>query len=767
MPILSTRILISLLCCLLAASPLTAQDIQLTGRLLEADSQSPLPYANIQNLTTGNILSTDSTGRFSFMAHANDSIEFSFIGYKSAIIPARRVHSATDIMLTAQATTLNEVEIIGNKSVVREQFLATRAGKQVVKKDILLQLPSLAGEPDIIKVVTLLPGATKGVEGTNDFFIRGGAADQNLVLFDGATAYSTGHLFGFLSVFNPSTIGGATILTGGFPAEYGGRLSSIIDVRSKRISKTDLFVEGGIGLISSRVSAEIPLIENKLAIQVAGRRTYADQVVRLVDLSLPYYFYDANVNIDWQATENSSLRYSFYLGEDVLDFSRVRNEDIEGDAAGTAFRLGNIINTLTLTRSYDHYTSDINLYHSTFNYKINSFFQDNFINVLSDIEEIGLSKKVMYPLDSNLSLHLGVSTIHRIVDPNLINSGGEIAEIIPSGEGAELAATETALFGGVEQTLGKLHTAIGLRLSGALLKNNFYWQPEPRLSLRYAVQPNTAIKASYTRMAQYIHRVSSSSFALPTDIWYPVDDQVKPQTANQWTLGVNTYLPTHRMSIGMELYYKTMNNLVEFEEGTNLVLNNDFRKSLIQGSGSSYGLEWLARKEFGRSKGWISYTLSWTTRTFDQLNEGRTFPARYDRRHNAALVGSYDLNSRWSVSLIWEFISGARFTPTIGYYAVPNAATTGIDLIPIYPERNSVKLADSHRLDLSLILKGRQRPGRKWSGDWHFSVYNAYNRATPVAIDINYNEETGSYSYEQPGLLGLLPSVSYNFKFIK
>ncbi len=208
-----------------------------------------------------------------------------------------------------------------------------------------------------------------------------------------------------------------------------------------------------------------------------------------------------------------------------------------------------------------------------------------------------------------------------------------------------------------------------------------------------------------------------------------------------------------------------MNNLVEFREGTNLVLNPDFRDDLLQGVGQSYGLEALVRKDLGRFRGWLSYTLSWAQRQFDELNDGNVFPARYDRRHNTSLVGNYQLNKRWAFSAVWEFISGARFTPIIGYYGVPNASFTGIDLIPQYTERNAVKLADTHRLDLSIILKGKEKPGKRWTGDWHFSIYNVYNRATPIAIDIIFDEETGGYRYEQPGLLGLLPSVTYNFRF--
>ncbi|WP_350115185.1 hypothetical protein [Fulvivirga sp.] len=402
-----------------------------------------------------------------------------------------------------------------------------------------------------------------------------------------------------------------------------------------------------------------------------------------------------------------------------------------------------------------------------FDYRINSFFQDNFINVISDIQDIGLQQKFEWTNTENRTFNFGFSTIYRSVDPNLINSGGEISELVPESEGTERTATESSLFGEWQFKKNQLQGILGLRVSGAFLENTTYIRPEPRLALRYSLKKDLAIKSSYTRMSQYIHRVSSSSFALPTDVWYPVNSRVKPQSADQFTLGIVKAIPESSSTLSLEGYYKLMNNLVEFSEGTNLILNNDFEDAIIQGDGESYGLEFLARKETGRFKGWVSYTLSWTTRQFDELNRGERFKARYDRRHNASLVGNYQLSKRWSISAVWEFISGARFTPIIGYYGTPNSAGTGVDLIPQFPDRNSVKLADSHRLDISLLFKNRIKPNQRWRGEWQFSLYNVYNRATPIAIDIEYNEAANTYSYEQPGLLGLLPSISYNFTFYK
>lgn len=741
-----------------------AQTEKVSGTLLEKGTDRPMAFTNIQNLQSRAISITDTLGRFSISAEPFDTLAFSFIGYENLNVLAGRISTGDTLRMVATSTVLREVKVEGDRARAIEQFNSIRSGMNSLGKDVVFELPAIAGEPDFVKVITLLPGASKGVEGSNDFFIRGGAADQNLVLFDGATVYNTGHLFGFLSVFNPSVVGEVNMMTGGFPAEYGGRLSSIIDIRSKDIQKDAFFMEGGIGLISSRVSAEVPIVKDKLAVQIAGRRTYADKVVALVGSELPYYFYDVNFNADYQLTPTARLKYGFYMGDDVLNYDGTRGRN--NDPSGTSFVLGNQIQTLTLNKDFGNIYSETGLSFTRFDYTINNYYQDNRLDVDSDIADLRLQQKLTIPISNRDKIHAGASSTLRTVNTSLVNVEGELAEVIPDSEGEQLQVLENAVFGEWEFKRGALEGIVGARVSGAFLPNRTYWQPEPRIALRYALSENLALKASYTRMAQYIHRVSSSSFALPTDVWYPVDDFVRPQTADQWTLGINRFLQSKDIVIGLEAYYKRMQNLVEFREGTSLVLNPEFRDGLLQGDGSSYGVEVLARKDLGRFRGWLSYTASWTQRQFDELNQGFAFAARYDRRHNTSVVGNYQLNDRWTFSAVWEFISGARFTPTIGYYGVPNASATGVDLIPIFPERNSVKLADTHRLDISVIFKGKTKPGKRWRGDWHFSIYNVYNRSTPIAIDISYDETSDTYQYEQPGLIGLLPSITYNFTFL-
>ena len=308
----------------------------------------------------------------------------------------------------------------------------------------------------------------------------------------------------------------------------------------------------------------------------------------------------------------------------------------------------------------------------------------------------------------------------------------------------------------------KWQWSAGIRVSTAWVDNTFYSNPEPRLAIRYTLNETAALKASYSRMAQYLHRVSSAAVAFPTDIWYPVTEQVKPHTADQLTLAYTKKLTEKNIYLSVETYYKSMQRLIGYREGTNLFLNTDFEQQLIQGKGNAYGLELLIKKEAGKLTGWIAYTLSRATRQFDELNNGETFLARYDRRHNGSAVLNYALTKRISLSSVFEFISGSRFTPVIGQYVVPAPNLGGVQLIPVYAPVNSVKLADTHRLDVGVKLFSK--PSKRYKSEWYIGVYNVYNRATPIGINIEPNDD-GSFRYEQPGLFGTIPFISYGISF--
>jgi len=742
-----------------------AQQAALRGKVKSSGGEI-LPLASILVQPDSIIASADSEGRFFIQAQKGwKDVTITYTGFESlhTRINLRSDSTITFVMVTKVAE-LKEVTINANRYSSEDIVQSTRTGTTTLTQSDINGIPVLGGEADLIKTLQLLPGTVRGVEGSSDLFVRGGAADQNLVLLDGAPIYNNSHLFGFLSVFNPSILDNVEAINGGFPAEYGGRLSSILNISTNADLADKTKVSGDIGLIASRLYVEQPLVKNKATFWIAGRRTYIDHVLKAVGEELPYFFYDINAKLILQPSSRNKLEFSFYDGEDILDIFRDRNND--GNGFLTSYVSGNSSQSFRWAHSFPSgWKNSLALTRSAYQYNISNRFEENSLAALSDIEDY--SAKILFRKESagkNSSLQFGADWTRHAISPNIINTTGTIAELLESSASRGKLAHELALH--VQQefelTPGLLVNA-GLRGSAGLVNDKEYFVPEPRLSLRFAVTKDEAVKLSYSRMAQYMHRISNSAVTTPTDVWYTVTDEIAPQTSHQVAAAWQRFMPRHKIFFSAETYYKTMRNLIGYEEGTNLFFNTDFESRLIQGSGRAYGLELLARKEAGRFTGWISYTLSWSRRHVADINNGRWFPSRYDRRHNGAIVTQYALGKRWAASLVWEFISGARFTPVVGQYLILAPTLTGMDLIPLYSEINEVKLADSHRLDAG--IKFMSKPGRKFQWQWFAGVYNVYNRASPVGMIIEQSEEDGSLRYLQPGLFGLLPFISYGFKF--
>lgn len=742
----------------------SAQTHILQGFVLDSVGLS-LSQAHIQTSIKKSAV-TDSAGSFLIQVPKGKfQITISYTGYKKF---SQSLSIARDTIiyffLQTKNEELNEIIVTADRTLQSDQFETTRMSTNTLSGKEISSIPVLGGEADLIKTIQLLPGVTKGADGTTDLFVRGGAADQNLVMLDGAPVYNTGHLFGFLSVFNPDMLDKVESINGAFPSEYGGRLSSILDVSSKSTMPNRTKLKGNIGLLASRLMIEQPIVKDKLAIWVAGRRTYVDQVIRLTGEELPYFFYDLNAKVIYKPNARDRMEFTIYEGNDVLDFSRAPRATLRNRNITNSFTLGNSTQTFLWKRNFYNFNTTLSLYRTVFQYNIQSTFTDNALFVNSSIVDVG-GKWIIASdsLKKKISVKGGVEMVQHQVAPNRITTTGEISDILKSGATTPQTALETSGFFHVDGSLTpRLRFNAGARVSSAYVDNTFYVNPEPRVAFRYAIDSLTAIKASYSRMAQYLHRVSSAAVAFPTDIWYPVTSRVKPQTADQIALGVQRTFPKQNVYVSVEGYYKWMHDLIGYKEGASLLLNTNFENQLVQGKGLSYGLEVLIKKESGKLTGWISYTLAKSERQYDEVNNGDWFLARYDRRHNLAVVMNYQLSKRWSVSSVFEFISGSRFTPIIGQYVVPAPSLAGIDLIPVYAPINSVKLADTHRLDVG--VKYRTRPDKKLQGEWFVGVYNVYNRAAPIGIVIRPNGD-GSFRYEQPGLFGLLPFVSYGFKF--
>lgn len=744
-----------------------AQEVRLKGWVTTL-SEQPLPAAHVQVNGSSHVATARDDGGFEIsLLPGPVVIKVTYTGYEAARYSfLLQRDTVLHISLSPAIGQLDEVVVSGSRYRQSDQLQTTRMSAVTLTGSEINSIPVLGGEADLLKTVQLLPGVSKGVEGSTDIFVRGGAADQNLVLLDGAPIYNTGHLFGFLSVFNPDVLSRVESMNGAFPANYGGRLSSILDVYSKSAFADKTEVKGNIGVLASRLMVRQPIVKEKLSVSLAARRTYVDQVVRLIGQQLPYHFYDLNAKIAFHPTSKDELEFSHYSGDDVLNFIPGASTSRRLQNTTSNFTIGNSTQTLRWNRTFSpRWSSSMLFYRSRFHYTIDNTFEDSKLFTSSDIEDLGGKWTVTSDnIFKGLSFTGGLDMVHHRVSPNVITTSGEISGLLESSTTAAQRAWEASAFAQVDgQWRTRWKWSAGLRVSSAWVSNNHYVNPEPRLSVRFALNAETAIKASYSRMAQYLHRVSSAAVAFPTDIWYPVTNNVRPQRADQWSIALQKFLPKHDVFISLEGYYKIMDNLIGYKEGTNLFVNRDFESALIQGAGRSYGVEALIKKEVGRWSGWVSYTLSWSERRFDEINGGDWFYARYDRRHNIAIVTNYRFARRWSVSAVWEFISGSRFTPIIGKYVVPAPTLAGASIIPVYAPMNSVKLADTHRLDLGLKFKP-SRVGKRFQGEWFFGVYNVYNRATPVTIAIVSNGD-GTFRYEQPGVFGFLPFISYGFTF--
>lgn len=764
---------------LMLAICVPAQKVTVSGYLTEDESGEALASGTVSIPSIGVGAFTNEYGFWSLTVPEGDyEIVFKFLGYEAEVQSVSLKENITlNISLKPEGTSLNTVEIIGEHDRAREDVQSTAMGAIKMNMKEISMVPVLGGETDILKVMQLMPGVSGGSEGTTGMFVRGGDADQNLILLDEAIVYNTGHLFGFFSVFNPDALKDMTMIKGAFPSQYGGRLSSVLDLRMKEGNQEKFHVKGGIGLLSSRLNIEGPIIKDRLSFSIAGRRTYIDQVFKVVGVNIPYYFYDLNAKMNLKISDRDRIFFSSYFGDDVLKFSDNVESDPDTDTTSAnsdlldfGFRLGNFTQTLRWNHLFsDKLFANFSLIHTTFKYNISGSFLDNSILITSRIRDLGLKADFDYFLNPKTHIKYGGGIINHGFRPNVVATTGVVSDFLDSKDGKLINNQEMFAYAGMDLEVSprfKINT--GLRLSGSLTTGNtFYPGVEPRVSGRYTVSEFASVKASYSRMYQYMHRVSSSTVSLPTDLWYPVTASVGPQNSDQFALGWHQYLPSVKLEITAEAYYKRLRHLIEYREGASLILNDNFEEELVTGTGDAYGMELLLRKKEGRFTGWIGYTLSWATRDFDELNDGETYFAKYDRRHDLSVVGILELTKRLSFSSVFVLQNGSRFTAQIGQYFQPNASLTGVDVVPIYSDRNEIRMAATHRLDVNLIIKSRpeNKKGepRRFLTEWHLGAYNLYNRAAPYRVNV-VPTQTG-YKYQQPGLFGMIPFVSFNFEY--
>ncbi|MES2779448.1 MAG: TonB-dependent receptor [Bacteroidota bacterium] len=753
--------LLLMICCVITAS---AQEQTVSGVVTDAATGELLIGVSVscEDASKGTI--SNVYGYFSLDIKMPCTLRFMYVGYeeqKIQIIQGTPLPLA--ISLSEKKQTLQEVVVHAKNK--EDEISVSQTGFTHLDLKQIGTVPVLGGEKDIVKVLQLMPGIKRGSDGSTSMLVRGGSGDQNLVLVDEAPVYNASHLLGFFSVFNSDAIKDVTLQKGGFSSNVGGRLSSVLDIKTKDGNMKKMEVNGGIGLLSTRLSVEGPIIKGKLSFIVSARRTYVDQVYKMVGKNLPFYFYDVNGKINWRASDKDQFYLSAYNGKDVLKFGG------DNEAASSKVYDADFSTTLvnaTLSARWNHtYASqkmfqNVTLVHSRFAYELNNRINQNELLVQSYIQDIAIKINEDYYFNNSNHIKFGGELNNRYFRPNVSRVKGNFNESIRPSDGQHLSMREMAVYVMNEQTIThRFATNYGIRYSGALTGRTFYGNAEPRVNLSYKLTSSQTLKASYAHMSQYINLVTGSS-TMPTDLWYPVSSNIKPQTSKQITLGYVKEWEKHHLLFSAETYYKWMNNLVEYKEGTVSLLNNNIEADLIQGSGKAYGVELLLHKKQGRWNGWLGYTLSFSNRQFDSLNGGETFYARYDRRHDLSVVANYEYSSRITFSAVWTFATGSRFTPVIGKYLMPNGSYTDVNALPIYSKRNAVVLSLSHRLDVNMVIKCKSH--KRYSGEWHVGAYNLYNQTQPYRIRIDKNSD-GSMKYNQVGLFGFIPSVAYNFKF--
>jgi hypothetical protein len=731
-----------------------------------------------------------STNQFGFYSLTLTEGEYvlicSYTGYQPR---AAEIKLTSDQQLNFDMTVkaaLEEVVINSKKRDVNVKN--AQMGRFVLPIEQIKSVPAFLGEVDLLKTIQLLPGVRNAGEGSAGIYVRGGGPDQNLILLDDAIVYNTGHLFGFFSIFNSDAIKNVSLIKGGMPAQYGGRLSSVLDVAMKEGNDKKLQVDGGIGVIASRLSIQGPLKKDKASFIISARRTYIDALTKpFVKKSSEfygsgYYFYDLNAKVNYRFSEKDRLYISGYFGRDVFDFvNGKRSLDINipwGNATGT-IRYNHIFNK----RLFGNTTAVFNNYNFTFNAAQNDFT----IKLASGIRDISLKQDFdLYPFTGHKIKFGGAYTYHKFT-PSVV-SGAQDSVVFKPQNAQNKFAHEAALYVQDDWEISdKLKMNVGLRYSwfqqigpfkiyetdndgnrkdstvyskGAPIQT--YGGLEPRFTLRYALNDETSVKGSVTKNFQYIHLVSNAGTTLPTDLWVPSTYKVKPQISWLYAAGVFKNFKDNMYETSVEFYYKDMKNQIEYEEGYTPNSLEDTENSFTFGKGWSYGTELFVNKTRGRLTGWVGYSLSWTWRKFAALNFGEKYPAKYDRRNDLSIVALYELNKRWKLSASFVYGSGNAAILPQRFYFINGLLTQE------YSRINQYRLPSYHRLDFSAINSPKRNEKRKHKIEWVFSIYNVYSRKNPYFI---YFDQTGSLAdgnlqvqAKQVSLFPIIPAVTLNFK---
>ena len=724
----------------------------------------------------------------------NYEISFSYIGYKTQVYNLNLEKDIQkNIAFDITSFSVGEVQVRAKANIVEK----TETSVIEVPIEQIKTIPALLGEVDIIKAIQLLPGVQSS-EGTSGFYVRGGGPDQNLILLDGVPVYNASHLGGIFSVFNADAIKSVRLTKGGFPARFGGRLSSVLQIDMKEGNSKEFKGDASIGLISSKFTFEGPIIKDKTSFIISARRTYLDLIVApflpsTTDLTL--FFYDLNAKINHKISKKDRIYLSAYSGKDKLgvDFSESFVDQITNEQSSLKFELG--YGNLTSTLRWNHLFSDKLFSNTTLTYSRYSFNTDFGVNstytsnneteiwdvnfgYLSGIEDLGARIDFDFIPNPNHEIKFGTSYTNHNFFPG--ETTLSINETLPDAS-QNFSLDTTLNFSGntiadelyfyLEDNFkitNRLKANLGIHLgyyntdrSNSIFKNNISFQP--RASVRYLLNDKWSIKGSYAEMTQNIHLLSNSSIGFPSDIWVPATDTVPSQTSKQWAGNISTEFGNGEYELSLEGYYKTMSNLITYKAGySNLSSTESWENSVETGGiGESYGVELFIQKKKGKNTGWIGYTLSWTNRKFDNINFGEWYPYKFDRRHDFSLVFSHKFNEKWDAGLNWVYGTGNAITfPQAIYLGTPNNGNDVVDVVESYGTRNSTRLDAYHRLDLGFNKTVKKKRITKILS---FGAYNAYSRKNPFFAYLTYQE--GNRVAKQVSLFPVIPSISYRIQF--
>lgn len=719
---------------------------------------------------------TNSYGFYSVQVPKGDyTLTFTYVGYQT-ITQHISLSDDLEINIALQPRSeLNEVIINGNKPN-NDNVASPQMGVEKLNMAQINQVPVVLGERDILKTLSLLPGVKSAGEANTGFYVRGGASDQNLILLDEATVYNASHFFGFFSTFNSDAIKDVSLYKGGMPAEYGGRLSSVLDIKMNEGNNKDYTAEGGLGLISSRIKVEGPLVKDKGSFMVSARRTYIDFFLKASSDSTvkgsSIYFYDINAKANYHFDTKNALYISGYFGKDVLALK---------NTFGTNW--GNATGTLRFNHVFSgRLFSNTSLVFSNYDYTVQSLISNDEFKATSQITDVNLKEDLQYTLGNN-TLKFGVNILHHTIAPGDITtppSSSFNSKSIEDRYGFENAAyvsdewratDKLTILYGVRLTgfflLGpgtfKTYDAAGNTStsvtygSGEAVKN--YFNIEPRFSASYLLDDENSLKASYNRNTQNIHLLNNTTSATPTDLYVMSSNNIKPEIADQVSTGWFRNFKDNTYEFSAEVYYKWLQNQIDYKDGAQLIGNADVESLLTYGSGRAYGLELFLKKKYGRFNGWVGYTLSRTELKFDAINNGNYYPARQDRTHDISVVGIYQLNKRWSFSSVFVYGTGNAVTYPTGKYNVGGLTTFS------YSERNGYRLPSSNRLDIGATLEGKEH--KRYHSSWTFGIYNVYAHRDPYIITFRDSKTSpGTTEAVETSIFATyIPSVTWNFKF--